>query len=282
MGGVGVGGGGPRGIPDMRTMSTSDAERVNSEIRRRSLANGFGLDYLRMEEDDTYSAMVSPVQFNPSVTLEEVMGMPPAAVQMMAAGYGGALMGHYNTPGTTQQTSGPSPIMMAAPASPAMTMPPQRNRLLQQQQQSLQPMADVNMGSGPGRGTFWGHSPYSYDGGGPRLSDEPENDLESSPLASPHIASTSFVPTATTTTGAVVEQSALGTLEKPPGGMVPSKFPENVYSSSGFNMLDILVSMNFIFCSRAYIYITLHIRRNIFHSLGCFFFNFLSFLFRIF
>lgn len=261
MGGVvGGGGTGAGGMgPDMR-MSAMDAERVNSEIRRRSLANGFGLHYLTMGEEDSYSAMVSPVQFSPSVTLEDVMAMPPA-VQMMA-GYGGAMMGHYNTaPGTQQhqQTSGPSSIMMAAPASPVMAMP-QGNRL-SQQQQSLQPMTDVNMGPGPGppRGTFWSYSPYNNDEGGPRLGDEPEIDGESPPLASPQIAPTHFPPaaqaTATSATGAVVEASNLGTLEKPPaghGGMVPSKFPENIYSSSGFNMLDILVSMNFISCSRAY------------------------------
>jgi len=245
---VNRGGGGGFGQSDDANHG-ADMDTMVAE-RRRSLANGFGLDYLSMGEEDSFSAMVSPTfpppRMSVPTTLEEVMDMSapvPPGMSMLA--YGSAMsaqdmqasmsMFSNRTGSITPRASLPSPVdslMPSVPTSPAVSLAHRPQRSLS----ATTVASDITMGQGstqrsmieqpldhsstrsPGMYGQRGISYASYDDnvtyGYPDTGTSPEQLLTMHPKHS--------------------------NAQMP----APSIFPENIYSSSGFDMMDILVNID--------------------------------------
>ncbi|KAI5806313.1 tuber borchii white collar-1 [Geopyxis carbonaria] len=211
------------------------AESVK-EMRRRSLANGFGLDYLTMGDDEPYSNLVSPSFSNSHLasaqsqlsgvptTLDDVMDMnTPVQSDIGMLSYGGAMSAAEMQPtlsiysasqgSMTPRQTDASPVSTlmspSMPSTPTVSMGP--SPLLSRRTSSMTgpPSSDMNLALG--------HGP------GPPSADALSNDQ-------PMTANTKTGPTP-----------------------VASIFPENIYSSSGFDMLDILINIGAVDMSCAFV-----------------------------
>lgn len=250
---------------DAQMSGPADMEAmVNHDMRRRSLAaGGFGLNYLTMGDEDGYSSIVSPSAYSASplgptqaaagrsdvpATMEEVMGLPPVqqdimmgnmtyASQLSAPDMATSIM-YATTQATMPTSSGPSPIMMAAP-NPSLGGIPRHHSAVTPLPPSMGmnglSEAKLSMGQGPGppvQGKYWRAPPrYHYANGDRRLShgiDAMIGEQSSPPIPEPQPQQP--------VTSVVNKQIGPGPVP------APSIFPEGVYSSSGFDMLDILVS----------------------------------------
>jgi hypothetical protein len=222
--------------------------------RRRSLANGFGLDYLTMGDEDSFSAMVSPTYPPPRLqsgsaslgiptTLEDVMDMStpgPPVMNMLGFGTGMSTtdmqhsmsMFSNRTGSLTPRASISSPVeslMTSVPSSPAVS-------IIHRQQQ--RPMSSTTAASDV---TMQGHSQSALD----------QSQFDQSSRSIPGMyCSRGFIITYDNVTYGypdMVPSSEQGLTIHPKQSHSqmpqPSIFPENIYSSSGFDMLDILVTM---------------------------------------
>ena len=206
------------------------------EMRRRSLANGFGLEYMSMGEDESFQPMVSPTYHPHSMAgpgqqqLENVgapttmggvmeMNNQPLPEDMGMMGYGGAMSGpemqslYASSPGNmTPRQSDRSPGVLSSsssiPPTPTPTMGPTPH------------MSRGPSSMGPQHGSVSGKRLY-------RWPDQELNGWESDIVPSDHSINKP---------GPMPPQ--------PPPAPVPSMFGENAYSSSGFDMLDILVNIS--------------------------------------
>lgn len=213
--------------------SGADMDAMVAE-RRRSLANGFGMGYLSMGEEEAY-AMVSPAFAPPRMpptgvptTLGDVidlsdsgmMGYTTVAPDMQAS------MSMYSnrTGSITPRATISSPvesIMASVPPSPVLVHRPQRSlsnaapQDMNMQQPSIdQPMVDQNSRSIPGMCCLPGFT--NYDNVTYGYSEMVQSSGQ--PLT-------------------------IHAKQTQPQAMPPvSIFPEGIYSSSGFDMLDILVN----------------------------------------
>lgn len=145
MGGMQVNRGGAAFGQSDDSNNGADMDTMVAE-RRRSLANGFGLDYLSMgDPDDSYSAMVSPTfstgrmsrasaSLGVPTTLDDVIDMSAPVPPGMMMGFGTmsspemqSTMSLYTTRtgSLTPRASHPSPVdslMPSVPTSPAMSI----------------------------------------------------------------------------------------------------------------------------------------------------------------
>ncbi|KAI5855294.1 tuber borchii white collar-1 [Tricharina praecox] len=213
-------GGGGFGQSD-DTNHGADMDAMVAE-RRRSLANGFGLDYLSMGEEDSFSSMVSPTftssRMSVPTTLEDVMDMSapvPPVMSMLAYGttmsaqdmQASMSMFSNRTGSITPRASLPSPVdslMPSVPTSPAVSIVHRPQRSLS----STTVASDITMGQGPTQRSMI-EQPLDHS------TRSPDNSQSSELLTMHPKHSNSQMP-------------------------APSIFPENIYSSSGFDMMDIL------------------------------------------
>jgi hypothetical protein len=182
--------------------------------RRRSLANGFGMDYLTMGDDDSYSAMVQStfpmprlVPSGPSplgipTTLQDVMDMTAPA------------------PSVGMGMFGPEPAMPGSSEMQPPNMSMFMNRtdnltpgVASQQPDNLASSSAMSMGPPPS-------NPSPVD----------ETMLEQPSRSVPDMMSGS-------------EPQTINIKPSASHQPTPSIFPGNIYSSSGFDMLDILVNI---------------------------------------
>jgi hypothetical protein len=246
--GMQVNRGGGFGQPDDAN-SSADMEAMVAD-RRRSLANGFGLDYLTMGDEDSYSAMVSSTYPPPRLqsgsaslgiptTLEDVMDMNtsgPPLMNMLAYGQmsppdmqHSMSMFSNRTGSITPRASISSPvdsIMTSVPSSPAV------NVMHRQPQRSMSTASDV---------TMQGNSQSALD----------QSQFDQASRSIPGMYCSRGYNTYDNVTYGypdMVPSSDQGLTIHPKQSQsqmqpAPSIFPENIYSSSGFDMLDILVTM---------------------------------------
>jgi hypothetical protein len=252
-------GGGGFGQSD-DTNNGADMDTMVAE-RRRSLANGFGLDYLSMGDEDSFTAaMVSPtfpaprmsrgsVSVGVRTTLDEVMDMTaPVPPGMSILGFGAMSapemqpnMSMYSnrTGSITPRASHPSPVdslMTSVPTSPAISI---GNRL---PQRSLSTAASSDM-------AMQGHTQSALD----------QSMIDRSTRSIPGMCCSRGFTFDNVTYGypdmvpSSEQPLTLHSKQTHSQTPAPSMFGENIYSSSGFDMLDILVNITPFFKSRCWL-----------------------------